>query len=117
MVVNRCSTWSTLRRTRWKQQNISYICLEAQKEDTSLNNQQPSVQFTMAEEENGRLAFLDVLVIRPGDQLVHNVYKKATHTDIYLNQVRSRNEAQSPRRQSEPTKRAEQIFSSKKYIF
>ncbi|XP_046406336.1 uncharacterized protein LOC124171238 [Ischnura elegans] len=50
-----------------------------------LNQQHPRIQFTTEKEEDGKLAFLDVLVKRKGDgRLGHAVYRKPTHTDRYL---------------------------------
>ena len=49
-----------------------------------LNNQQDSIKFTMEEEQDNRIAFLDVLVKREGLKMSSSVYRKATHTDRYL---------------------------------
>lgn len=41
-----------------------------------------SIKFTKEqEEEDGKLAFLDILIIRRAGR---SVYRKATHTNIYL---------------------------------
>ena len=50
-----------------------------------LNNQQPSIRFTMETENNNKLAFLDTAVSRePDGRLTTSVYRKPTHTDQYL---------------------------------
>ncbi len=43
-----------------------------------------NIQFTIEKEEEGRLAFLDVLVTRSKDQLSTAVYRKPTDTDRYI---------------------------------
>ena len=50
-----------------------------------LNSLRESIQFTMEEEEQGQLPFLDVLVKRKGSNLTTSVYRKPTSTDGYLN--------------------------------
>ncbi|XP_046406340.1 uncharacterized protein LOC124171241 [Ischnura elegans] len=60
-----------------------------------LNQQHPRIQFTMEKEEDGKLAFLDVLVKRKGDgRLGHAVYRKPTHTDRYLMAISHHHPAQ-----------------------
>ena len=50
-----------------------------------LNSIEPCVQFTVEEESDGRLAFLDVQLSRNDDGTVcTSVYCKATHTNQYL---------------------------------
>ena len=50
-----------------------------------LNRIKPCVQFTVEEESDGRLAFLDVQLSRSEDGTVStSVYRKATHTNQYL---------------------------------
>ena len=48
-----------------------------------LNQQSPSIHFTM-EREEGRIAFLHVLVSKDGDCLSITVYRKPMHTDWYI---------------------------------
>ena len=50
-----------------------------------LNRIEPCAQFTVEEESDGRLAFLDVQLSRSEDGTVStSVYRKATHTNQYL---------------------------------
>jgi hypothetical protein len=50
-----------------------------------LNNIHLNIKFTMEVEQNGCLPFLDVLVgRRPDRSLGHSVYRKSTHTELYL---------------------------------
>ena len=49
-----------------------------------LNSIDPQIKFTVEEEHNGQLSFLDTLVTRDNGFLITNVYRKPTHTDKYL---------------------------------
>ena len=50
-----------------------------------LNNQQPTIRFTMETEKDNRIPFLDTPVIRDSNGvLTTSVYRKPTHTDQYL---------------------------------
>ena len=50
-----------------------------------LNNQQPSIRFTMETEKDNKLTFLDTAVLRETDgHLTTSIYRKPTHTDQYL---------------------------------
>ena len=49
-----------------------------------INQQHPNIQFTIEEEKDGKLAFLDVQVTRSPDGLITSVYRKPTHTDRYI---------------------------------
>jgi hypothetical protein len=51
---------------------------------TALNSVHSSFKFTMEKEVDGRLSFLDVLVIRNSSGISTTVYRKPTHTDRYL---------------------------------
>ena len=58
-----------------------------QKFQQHLNNQHPSIVFTMEEESEGRIPFLDVMVNRTKNKTraQTSVYRKPTHTDRYIN--------------------------------
>ena len=51
---------------------------------TTLNNSHPSINFTMELEENGRLPFLGMDIIRNGCRLDTKVYRKPTDTGLLL---------------------------------
>ena len=51
-----------------------------------LNQQHPSIRFTMETENNNEITFLDTLVTREPDaygKLLTSVYRRPTHTDQY----------------------------------
>ena len=50
-----------------------------------LNRQNPSIQFTVEREAEGKIAFLDVQLKREGTKIHTSVFRKRTHTDRYLN--------------------------------
>jgi hypothetical protein len=50
-----------------------------------LNKQNPAIQFTIEEETEGKIPFLDVLVTRDGRRMKTSVYRKPTHTGRYIN--------------------------------
>jgi hypothetical protein len=53
-----------------------------------LNGFNNNIQFTMEVEEDGHLPFLDIDVYRKRDgSLRHKVYRKHTHTILYLHQT------------------------------
>ena len=49
-----------------------------------LNSIDPHINFTIEQEQNGQLSFLDTIVTRNNGSLIVNVYRKPTHTDRYL---------------------------------
>ena len=59
-----------------------------------LNRLHPSLRFTMESEVHSRLSFLDVLVIREGNDFLTTIYRKPTFTGLYVQW-----ESFSPKRQ------------------
>ena len=51
---------------------------------TTLNSIDPHISFTIEEESDQQIAFLDTLVSRKDNKITINVYRKAIHTDRYL---------------------------------
>ncbi|XP_068691404.1 uncharacterized protein [Montipora foliosa] len=51
---------------------------------TTLNSIDPHISFTIEEESDQQIAFLDTLVSRKDNTITIHVYRKATHTDRYL---------------------------------
>ena len=49
-----------------------------------LNHACPSIQFTREIEEEGKLSFLDVKVVKDGEKLKTKVYRKPTSSNVYL---------------------------------
>ena len=53
---------------------------------SSLNNFHKNLQFTFEEEQEDKIAFLDVLIHKQKNGTFHfSIYRKQTHTDRYLN--------------------------------
>ena len=52
---------------------------------TSINNMEDNIKFTVEQEVENAIPFLDVLIIRNHGQLITKAYKKPTHTTRYLN--------------------------------
>ena len=82
-------TTSSYKPTIWKRYvDDTFTILDRGNVDDFLqhmNNQQPSIRFTMETENNNKLAFLDTAVSRePDGRLTTSVYRKPTHTDQYL---------------------------------
>ena len=49
-----------------------------------LNSFHPNIQFTHEVEENNKISFLDILIIRNNNTLSTTVYRKPTNTDVYI---------------------------------
>ena len=50
-----------------------------------LNTQKAAIQFTMEKEEDGKIAFLEVLVEKKGTPATTSIFRKKTPTDRYMN--------------------------------
>ena len=50
-----------------------------------LNSQHNNIKFTLEEEKDNKIAFLDVIVERSKSCLYSSVYRKQMHTDRYIN--------------------------------
>ena len=62
---------------------VKRACLKALLQH--LNNQHPSIQFTLETEKEGALPFMDVTIHRQENRLQTTVYRKPTHSGRYLN--------------------------------
>ena len=49
-----------------------------------LNSFHWNISFTYEQEINGKISFLDILILRNGNSFETAVYRKSTHNDIYL---------------------------------
>ena len=49
-----------------------------------LNNLSPSINFTFEKEANGKLPFLDIMLIRAGRKLEFDIYRKPTQVPLYI---------------------------------
>ena len=56
-----------------------------------LNSVDPSIQFTVEEERDMKIAFLDVLIHRRADDLQFSVYRKPTNKDDLIHYCTSQN--------------------------
>ena len=52
---------------------------------TILNSFDPNITFTYEVEKDCKLPFLDVLLIKKGNNIFNKVYRKTTNNDIYFN--------------------------------
>ena len=50
-----------------------------------LNNFHSNIQFTYETESNFKLAFLDVMLCRDGENIATAIYRKVTKASMYLN--------------------------------
>ena len=50
-----------------------------------MNSRHQNIRFTVEEEENGSLSFLDIKITRNGDKLMTSIHRKKTFSGVYLN--------------------------------
>ena len=50
-----------------------------------MNSRHRNIKFTVEEEENGSLPFLDIKITRNGDKLTTSIHRKKTFSGVYLN--------------------------------
>ena len=76
-----------------------------------LNGIEPSIKFTVEEERDGQLAFLDVLLRREDDGTIStSVHRKATHQPAPVLQVTPSNGTQSSIYQNSDDQSRELVF-------
>ena len=73
----------------WKRYVDDTFCImEAEHVDlflSHINSLRPTIKFTMEQEKEGSLPFLDILLTRGKEGKVNiSIYRKTTHTDRYL---------------------------------
>ena len=49
-----------------------------------LNSFHKNIKFTFEEEKDNKISFLDVLILSNGSSIETTVYRKFTHSDVYL---------------------------------
>ncbi|XP_048250806.1 uncharacterized protein LOC125378866 [Haliotis rufescens] len=82
-----------------------------------LNSQNPQMQFTMEEETNQQLPFLDVLVQKDNNnKLQTTVYRKPTHTDQYIHSASNHPPQVKKGSISTLVRRAHNICSTKQHL-
>ena len=67
-----------------KETSIAYVLTSIAHVLTVLNNFHKNIKFTYEMEENGKIAFLDVLIIRNNNTLKTTLYRKKTHNGVCL---------------------------------
>ena len=70
-------------------QYLRHYTLEKFRNDfrNALGNLHQNIKFTMEEESNGELAFLDTLLKQNNGKISVVVYRKPSHTDQYLHYI------------------------------
>ena len=78
--MERMSPWK-----RYVDDTIAVIKLSSIEHILSiLNSFQQNIEFTYELERNGKINFLDVILIRTNDTVQNTIYRKSTHNGVYL---------------------------------
>ena len=85
--INLFVTFTNLKQTLRENDTFSVLHQMAIEEFTNhINSLHPHIKFTIEEEQDGQLPFLDTCIIVNEDgSLKTKIYHKLTHTDQYLN--------------------------------
>ena len=79
---------STVPPKVWKRYVDDSFCIIKKDEiptfHNTLNSMDPHISFTIEQENNGQIPFLDTLISRNNSAISINIYRKPTHTDRYL---------------------------------
>ncbi|XP_068757357.1 uncharacterized protein [Montipora capricornis] len=82
---------SSVRPNIWKRYVDDSFCIIGKNDSDavasfpdSLNSIDQHISFTIEQESNGQLPFLDTLISRDNGKLLVDIYRKRTHTDRYL---------------------------------
>ena len=79
---------STVPQKVWKRYVDDSFCIIKKDEipafHNTLNSIDPHISFTIEQENNGQIPFLDTLISRKNGTISINIYRKPTHTDGYL---------------------------------
>ena len=83
---------ATLKPTRWYRYVDTFVIWPHGKTSLTtflehLNGLHNNIQFTMEIEEKDRLPFLDIDIYKEDGSLGHKVYRKRTHTNLYLHRL------------------------------
>ena len=82
-----------------------------------INNPHQNIEFTMEEESNGELAFLDILLKRNNGKISVLAYRKPTHTDQYLQYSSHHQKSRKERVVSSLLNRAYSIITNKDDLY
>ena len=74
-------------RTEYRYVDDSFCVIKKDEIPTfhnTLNSMDPHISFTIEQENNGQIPFLDTLISRKNGTISINIYRKPTHTERYL---------------------------------